>query len=431
MQIRQGRDEDGSLEWKTGFWNLKKDEGRREFLKDITAMANSTDSTDMRCIILGVKGSKLISCQLPEDEANLQQRLSAITPLPTVRFEKHDIGGVSLVVVEIHPPFDRPYVAKIASQYFIWVRHGSSTGTASRFHLDSVYRDRVPKPSLFLTWLDEHGEGTRVFDLPSPPPFEQVAVEAELRRIRPKGGEIDLVHKHEGALLAAIRRFGPGRLGFGRRVTEPREILKWPEELAEDIDLTLSALAADPLELAFRYQQASRARQFSLELHNDGTAPAEGVVVSLYSSQRARILNLERYVRERLPVPEARVLKVRGLIALAGELEEDASALDRLDDGGGLCYNSFPQVDLLPPLPLHPAMQPALNHSYDSGNLHIELRDALSHNFSTSLARRVGSTFGFIVGTLEPGEAGEVEYSIHADNLPESCYGSLRVSGEG
>ncbi len=108
-KIRAGRQEGNTLDWKRAFWDLKIDESRREFLKDITAMANSLSSTDMRRIIVGVAPQgAIVDAPLPTDEADIQQILGAITPLPSVRFEAHELEGKQVTVVEVGPPFDRP-----------------------------------------------------------------------------------------------------------------------------------------------------------------------------------------------------------------------------------------------------------------------------------------------------------------------------------
>ena len=185
QDIRRGREEDGSLEWKRAFWRLDNDDSRREFLKDIAAMANSTDTPKVRRIILGIKGARLYPCKIPEDEAHLQQRLSAITPQPVVCFRTCEIESTSLVVVEIHPPFDRPYVAKLSSDHFIWVRNGSSIGTASRYHLDAFYRENPDRPALSLRWIDEDKNEISVLELPAPPSVDLTTVKETLQSARP------------------------------------------------------------------------------------------------------------------------------------------------------------------------------------------------------------------------------------------------------
>jgi hypothetical protein len=52
QEIRDGRSEDGTLDWKRKFWVLNQKHSLKEFLKDITAMATSTAPDNIRRILL-------------------------------------------------------------------------------------------------------------------------------------------------------------------------------------------------------------------------------------------------------------------------------------------------------------------------------------------------------------------------------------------
>ena len=82
--VRRGRTEDDQVDWKRAFWDLGVGEGQREFLKDITAMANSLSARDRRWVIVGLtKRGAVVNSPLPSDEADLQQRLTSnVTPAP-------------------------------------------------------------------------------------------------------------------------------------------------------------------------------------------------------------------------------------------------------------------------------------------------------------------------------------------------------------
>jgi hypothetical protein len=89
QEIRDSRSEDGTLDWKRKFWVLNQKHSLKEFLKDITAMANSTAPANIRRILLGVaSGGVLYDSPLPDDEAKVQQHLTAITPIPQCSFRE-------------------------------------------------------------------------------------------------------------------------------------------------------------------------------------------------------------------------------------------------------------------------------------------------------------------------------------------------------
>src|SRR5688572_13400106 len=106
-EIRSGRPEDRALELKGKWWDLSNATSKLEFLKDIAAMANSNTRDDKK-IIIGIDGSGAVTnAPLPEDEADLQQKLRAISPVPTVRFTPifmpdHD---ATISVIELQEPF--------------------------------------------------------------------------------------------------------------------------------------------------------------------------------------------------------------------------------------------------------------------------------------------------------------------------------------
>lgn len=141
-EIAMGRSEDGTLEWKRAWWDFKVEAQRHEFVKDISAMANATGAVP-RHILVGVAPSAVLhTAPMPEDEARLQERLHAITPVPHVSFQQVDVRTVVVTVISIDPPFDRPYVARLGKQNAILVRAGSSTRTVTRADLDRWYGAR-------------------------------------------------------------------------------------------------------------------------------------------------------------------------------------------------------------------------------------------------------------------------------------------------
>lgn len=150
-EIRNGREESITTEWKRQWWNLDDAVSRNEFVKDIASMANA-NSRDDRVILVGVgNGGQVLDAPLPEDEANLQQRLQAITPTPHVLFKILALAdGKRVSVIEIHEPFDKPYVTRSNNQNTIYVRQGSTTTTATRAMLDRWYNEGRGTPELHV-----------------------------------------------------------------------------------------------------------------------------------------------------------------------------------------------------------------------------------------------------------------------------------------
>ena len=206
-----------------------------------------------------------------------------------------------------------------------------------------------------------------------------------------------------------------------------------PQKLARRVDETLKALREDSKELGLRYNMGHRRRECRLILHNEGTSPAEGVVVYLHSNRRVKLLNFAVLARETLPISSHLIDTAQTLIKLANEVAEDPDAFDYLERNPGLAMialDSLSDMSILPPLSSQ-VVRPAIEYSYSSGDFRVDLRDPLKHGFCLSLTRTHDYAADFIVGNLEVGEEGTIEYTVHADNLSEPTSGKLKVRGVG
>lgn len=428
QEIASGRQEDASLDWKRVFWDLSQPKGRHEFLKDVTAMANSAGVSHVRRIIIGVSASRLHHCEFPEDEAKLQQRLRAITPQPTVRFERHLIDNTSILVVEIRAPFDRPYVARSEDQHFVWIRRGSSTGTATRYDLDSFYSPKESKPELSLEWIEEKHNPLPVLELAPPTEVDRQAVLQQLAADRPSDSDLRVVSQQADALTAAIRRYGTAALGLGR-YCKAQDLAQLPRRLAAEIDAKSTAIESDSRELRFRYEMVERAEPLRVVVRNDGTSPADGIVVYLNGNERLRLLSAVALDEQALPISRRFTSKAHLVLKIAKTLAEDPGAFAHLKTAGlfgGLGLE--PDLDFQLP-PIHSAIPPPLEFTYEEERLRIDVRDPVKHNFREALDRGWEYTLDFVIGDLDPGEEARLEYSIHANNLQDPVVHSLLVRG--
>ncbi len=154
-EISRGRTEDQKTDWKKRWYDLKEQQAKEEFRKDIAALANSCGEGPGQ-LVIGLKEGSFFDAPLPKDEAELQQILKEISPPPNASFEeivvRGDSGEARVTVVSVLPPYDRPYVSKRGDLSLVPVRRGSSTGTATRFELDSFYRPKTRLPELVVSW---------------------------------------------------------------------------------------------------------------------------------------------------------------------------------------------------------------------------------------------------------------------------------------
>ncbi len=178
-EIRRGRPEDRSLEWKRQWWPIEKPEGKQELCRDIAAMANACDDSGGH-FLLGIKEGKLYDAPLPCDEAEIQSLVRGVSPKPNLAIELLSVEEQGVIrpisVVSVLPPFQRPYVTRFGDFNLVFLRDGSATRTATRYDLDAFYSRPSPAPTLSVLWqlwtadiINSRPIGSAdVFELPSP-----------------------------------------------------------------------------------------------------------------------------------------------------------------------------------------------------------------------------------------------------------------------
>lgn len=257
-EVRGGRQESAGLEWKRQWWDFKAEKAAEEFVKDVCGMANTLDvpPTQSRYIVLGLADDgSTQDAPPPLDEADLQQKLRGVDPHPTVSLRTFNVGGARVTVLSVSPPFDQPYVARFRNENRVFVRMGSSVGTASRRQLDRMYAQKVDTraPGLHLILSDERGEIIRV---PKP--------------------AIESAESLRAALRAGLSRLEPVSLVNGRKKAAY-------QRLVSEVDDFLEAVAE---ESAFhRWYLATHGKNLAVRVRvgiaNTGTLPATGVTATL------------------------------------------------------------------------------------------------------------------------------------------------------
>lgn len=258
-EIRGGRIEGDSIDWKKAFWNLGVPESRREFLKDVAALANSLSPEPVRRLIIGVAGDGSIhDAPLPVDESELQRQMAAINPPPTLKVEQLPCEGKTVTVLELFPPFDRPYVTKINSENFVWIRQGSTTVTASRYHFDAFYKAKERVPLIGVRWRDDLAP-----TLGRARPVEQLRLEA---RERLEQG------KTKAALAGDDAAMKKRVEGFEASCRSYLETLDKPTEIWRIYHDHFASLQDDHYRVGY---------EVHIEVTNNGNSPASNIRVEL------------------------------------------------------------------------------------------------------------------------------------------------------
>lgn len=145
-QIKSGAQfENPTIELKREFWDLSKDEGKNEYAKDLTVMANSQYGGGN--IIVGIDGKTgdLHQTTLPLDAAKLADIINRKVLEPfTVEFKELLVDGKNIIVIHIPRSYNKPHMLREykTRQMFIPMRKGTRTVSADKYDLDLMYTER-------------------------------------------------------------------------------------------------------------------------------------------------------------------------------------------------------------------------------------------------------------------------------------------------
>jgi hypothetical protein len=152
--------EETHTEVKREWYDLTKEDFKKEFVKDVVALANARGDCERNLIFgLDENTGDLFDSKRPMDEAALQQIINSnCEPLIIFTVEEYSIDGITLSVVNIPKSDNRPHLIKKYKvrdtiENYIPVRHGTTTDFASRSDLDEMY-NRLIKEGRGILSLD-------------------------------------------------------------------------------------------------------------------------------------------------------------------------------------------------------------------------------------------------------------------------------------
>lgn len=145
-QIKSGAQyENPIIELKREFWDLSNDDGKNEFAKDLTVMANSQYGAGN--VIVGIDGKTgdLHHTTLPFDAATLANIINRKVLEPfTIEFNEIQVDEKNIIVVHIPRSYNKPHMLRLYKnrEMFIPIRKGTRTQVADKFDLDLMYTER-------------------------------------------------------------------------------------------------------------------------------------------------------------------------------------------------------------------------------------------------------------------------------------------------
>lgn len=151
IKIIQNDPEGTNVDYKWQFYELAKEEGKSEFIKDVVAFANCLEEGD-KYIIFGVKEKngypeKFQNITLKNDDSQLQEIIQSYIE-PKIRFEIKKIlyNGYLLAYIRIYNNRNRPYLFKKRILKFEEgdgiIRNGTKTNRITRSDYDHIYLNK-------------------------------------------------------------------------------------------------------------------------------------------------------------------------------------------------------------------------------------------------------------------------------------------------
>jgi hypothetical protein len=449
-------EESTTLDFKRDQYNFvgANDTEKSEILKDILAFANAWRRADAY-IIIGIKelkGGEKSVVGIAEflDDAQLQQFVNSKTQKPlSFSYQNLKFKGADIAVIHI-PVQERPfYINKDygkLNKNTVYIRRGSATAQATpdeiaTMRLSSYIESNATAPKLSVSFLLPTRGDTQQLKVLSREKLVQAKVLTQLNALVLRSEDVDLVKKHSEELGSIKDRYPSGK-----------EFPAFPVEDVNDfLDKILNAikLATDDFEeFINRYELASRSYELFnngiskmlrkrgihrpyafINLLNTGTSPAEGIIVYIKGSSKIRFLKRELLqnttIRLYPEVPEY-VMKVilQATKIDLGLTEPFITMYERTHKRKFNSRYNFDSTGIS--MPTIPSRFPdPYRCSVKENKLKISVRDDLMHNHDFEIDAEPFC----LCPLLDLGEMVDLEYEVHAKNLPQPSSGRLLIEG--
>ncbi len=426
-----------------------------ELLKDILAFANAWRRADA-FIIIGVKELKgrektVVGVTEFLDDAQLQQLVNSKTQKP-ISFSYQNIAfrGIDIAIIHI-PVQERPfYITKDYGKLkknIVYIRRGSATDEATpdeiaTMRLASHAESASTAPKLSVSFLLPNRGDTQHLQVLSRKKLDQVEVLAHLNKLVLRPEDLNLVKKYSAELERIKDRYPSGE-EFS--VFPIEDVTDFQKEILNEIKLTTDNFEEflNRFELASRsyelfYDNISKVLRKSgipplhhvfINLRNTGTSPAEGIIVYIKGFSKIRFLKRENLQKETIRLHQAVPERVMKVISQArkidlGITEPFITMYERVHKRKYNNLYGFDQSRISMPTFSSNAPDP-YQCSVKANNLKISVRDALMHNHDFEIDAEPFC----LCPLLDLAETVEIEYEIHAKNLPRPSSGRLLIEG--
>jgi len=313
----------------------------------------------------------------------------------------------------------------------------------------------MPKPVLrFVNQSEDPIDSTNIAALPV---IDEVQLLNNLAAIKPNAKELAFIDEHIDDIKKVIKNMPLSELGLTTKPSNIDVFVKSAHKFYEYVESLIDTVKTRKSYLRLNLELAKRVKNVKFDILNEGTCPAENIVIYLNPSENIYFVDEKELVERQIIIPNkinksseeiltiARNLeKLLGLLKAKELAKETPSSLGDLllkvgslsagisgisGDSPGL-FGSSAFSHQIPPNILD-SIQPILptvssEISLENGSIRIDISHSLKHNFHIS----VKSDKIYIYGGLEKGDKVVLNYSCHADNLPSPTKGKLYLVAE-
>lgn len=451
-------EEGTTLDFKKGQYPFSgaSDDQKGELLKDILAFANAWRRTDSYILrgVEEVKGGKSIVVGIDHhlDDAQLQQFVNNKTQYPLTfsyvpyQFEGKQIG-IICVPLQQRPLFVKKDYGKL-NKNTVYIKRGSSTDIAypdevARMGAETAFVLPKNEPFIKVTFLDSENNSLDNLKVASIDALDKKEILKHLMKIQLSDDELQLLERCKNELDEIADTYPNCKIHYPYKV---EQAVKFKEK----IDSLMKLVNSDFEEFQRRYDLLERSFEIAkapepeiqsqislcpsfvaLKISNDGKCPAENVTVYVAPLNGANFFTKEKLIKLNVMHPLKKPERIENIINLAKKLDGNnyeikewfkIKSRDALIRGShtSMFDNRFFNL-----FNSNTNSQKSVTVGLEENTLKVHLHESLMHNhYTTTVEQGI-----YLSPFLKKGEKAQIEYTCHANNLPEPSKGFLTLEG--
>lgn len=426
------------------FIGVTDDQIKSELLKDILAFANAWGRNE-RYILLGInktQGQRGLVKGIDHhiDDAQLQQFVNHKTQRPlTFSYIAYPFEGKQIGIIRIslqqRPFFIKKDFGKLKKD-IVYVRRGSSTDIAdpdeiARMGSNLSTSPVTDEPLLRVSFQKVDGNSAEHISVPSIPVLNKEEVLKYISKIKISDDELHLIEKHKNHLNEIADTYPNGEIYYPYKVDRVYEF-------NNRINTALTLLNSDfeefqrrfylrkrSIEIAKQPGPPSSERSYVLfKISNDGRQPAENVIVYITPAKELKFYTLNDLNKLDLTISDQRPKYIADIVSLAVKINVSVFFTK---ESFNIRNRNAHLKGLYSPIHDRPfnTMLPQDSIVVQGKSLKIHLIQSLMHNHH----RAMGEVGLYLTPFLKKGEKTQLEYTCHANNMPEPSKGFLTLEG--